>query len=295
MSAKTIRLLMPQGQGGNNPDYGFGARLLAWLAPSSDDPLIEVPIDPPATLALEDGILGRATLLRQMRAARDILAEHRPDRVVVFGGDCLVDQAPFAYLSELYGDSFGVLWIDAHPDVATPKERQHGHTMVLGSLLGQGDAEFAAEVPVPLAPERVMLAGLGRLSPQEAAFIESHNLPQISPEELAKGHAKVLDWISRAGIQHLAIHLDLDVLDPTLFRALSFGKPPMEASHLAGLRTGKMNFAEVAALIAGASAHVSVVGLGITEHLPWDALNLRNLLGQFPILTGGSAASDQSP
>ncbi len=33
MTKKTVRLLMPQWQGGNNPHYSFGAELLAWLAP----------------------------------------------------------------------------------------------------------------------------------------------------------------------------------------------------------------------------------------------------------------------
>jgi len=34
---KTLRLLMPQWQGGNNPTYYLGARLLAWLAPESGE------------------------------------------------------------------------------------------------------------------------------------------------------------------------------------------------------------------------------------------------------------------
>ncbi|MES2666723.1 MAG: arginase family protein [Pseudomonadota bacterium] len=282
---KTIRLLMPQWQGGNQPDYGLGAQLLAWLAPDSDDPLIEVPIDPPGPLplVLEDGIAGRAVLLRQMRAARAIIDALAPDRIVVFGGDCLVDQAPFAYLSQKYGPSFGVLWIDAHPDVATPADRPHGHTMVLGSLLGQGDAEFAAEVAVPVAADRVMLAGLGRLSAQEAAFIARHGIRQASPAELALGTAPVRDWIADAGIRHLAIHLDLDVLDPAVFRATGFARPQVDAT---GLRCGAMGFAELVALIADVSQATTVVGLGITEHLPWEAINLKAMLRQFPILTG---------
>jgi hypothetical protein len=53
------------------------------------------------TLQLEDGIVGRSALLTQLRAAQDI-ARHQPDRIVVLGGDCLVDLAPFAYLNERY-------------------------------------------------------------------------------------------------------------------------------------------------------------------------------------------------
>lgn len=47
MSAHTIRLLMPQWQGGDNSNYSFGAELLAWLAPQNDQPLIKVPVYEP--------------------------------------------------------------------------------------------------------------------------------------------------------------------------------------------------------------------------------------------------------
>ncbi len=39
----------------------------------------------------------------------------------MFGGDCLVDQASFAYLNERYKGNIGILWIDAHSDISTPK------------------------------------------------------------------------------------------------------------------------------------------------------------------------------
>lgn len=42
---KTLRLLMPQWQGGNNPPNVLGAHLLNWLAPNTDGPFEEVPVD----------------------------------------------------------------------------------------------------------------------------------------------------------------------------------------------------------------------------------------------------------
>lgn len=177
-----------------------------------------------------------------------------------------------------------MLWIDAHPDVATPNERSNGHTMVLGSLLGQGDDEFAAEVRVPLKPEHVMLAGLGRLVEQEAAFIERHGICHVTPIELAENGTVITDWIEATGIEHLAIHLDLDVLDPTLFRALGFAKPRTDPAVAATMRNGSMNFEEVIGLIVDVSQRTNVVALGITEHLSWDAMNLRNMLERLPIL-----------
>lgn len=96
---------MPQWQGGNDPAYTLGARLLAWLAPDSTEPLIEVPVEAEGDISLvnENGLHSRQALLRQLRAARDLIDVHAPDRIVVFGGDCLVELAPFAYLNERYG------------------------------------------------------------------------------------------------------------------------------------------------------------------------------------------------
>lgn len=39
---KTIRMLFPQWQGGNQELYSLGARLLAWLAPETEAPVFEV-------------------------------------------------------------------------------------------------------------------------------------------------------------------------------------------------------------------------------------------------------------
>ncbi|KAA6454709.1 hypothetical protein DX926_01305 [Bacillus atrophaeus] len=40
---KTLRLLMRQWQGGNNPPYVLGAHLFNWLAPKTNDPFEEMP------------------------------------------------------------------------------------------------------------------------------------------------------------------------------------------------------------------------------------------------------------
>jgi arginase family enzyme len=137
---KTLRLHMPQWQGGNMHDYYFGSRLLVWLAPPPDGPVETVPVPEPKsgkTLKLENGILGRGALIRQARAAREAIEIHRPDRIVTLGGDCLIDLAPIAYLNTRYGGNLGVLWVDAHPNVLTPKNFAQGNAQVLGALLGK--------------------------------------------------------------------------------------------------------------------------------------------------------------
>jgi arginase len=93
MTSTTLRLNMPQWQGGNEPAYRFGAELLAFLAPPAEGPeeTIEVP-DPGAgaTLDTDAGIVGRVALLAQVRAARAAIDRHSPERIVTIGGDCLI-------------------------------------------------------------------------------------------------------------------------------------------------------------------------------------------------------------
>ena len=74
---KTLRLHMPQWQGGNIQDYYFGSKLLAWLAPPADGPVETIPVPEPKpgeTLEIENGILGRGALIRQARAAREAIS-----------------------------------------------------------------------------------------------------------------------------------------------------------------------------------------------------------------------------
>lgn len=289
--SKTLRLFFPQWQGGNNPPYHFGAQLLAWLAPEHDGPSEEVQVAQPSDtpLKIEDGIRGRSALFEQYLDARRLIDKHRPDRLVVLGGDCLVDLAPFAYLNERYDGDLAVLWVDAHPDVMTPADYPNAHAHVLGNLLGQGDEQFASTVSRPLKPQNVMYAGLKETSEGETAFIQRFGLKHASPAELANSSAPVLEWFKATGARHLAIHLDLDVLDPALFRALLFANPqtPGEWDQVP---QGKMSIDQVVHLLADIATVADVVGLGIAEHLPWDALALKNMLAKLPLI--GSARRD---
>lgn len=287
----TLRLVVPQWQGGEHPAYPLGARMLAWLAPRGGDRTVEIGVPDPVDLPLplEDGVAGRAALMQQMAEIRDVLERHAPKRIVIFGGDCLVDQAPFAWLNQRHGGTLGVLWLDAHPDVASPRDRSRAHTMVLGNLLGRGDAAMSAEVPVPLRPERVMMVGLSRLLPYEAEEIAALGLQTLAVDRVAASSGQILDWITSTGISHLAIHLDLDVLDPLLFRSQGFAAPGQVLEGVMAERVGSMTFEHITRIIRDVSAACDVVGLGITEHMPWDAINLRHMLARLPILSGSGA------
>lgn len=284
MNHKTIRLLMPQWQGGDmGVSYPLGARLLAWLAPESDAPLLEVPVTQydGSSLQMEDGIKGRKQIIRQLRAARNILDAYEPDRVITFGGDCLVSQAPFAYLNEKYNGELGVLWIDAHLDVMTPQDFPNAHAMVLGNLLGEGDAGLAREVKVRLNPKNVMYAGVDEIRDIEVEPISRLGMHRTGSAELADNSAPVMSWIRESGIRHLAVHLDLDVLDPKLFRSLLFNNPNGDQIDAPA---GKMTLEQLTRLIVDVSSISNVVGMTFAEHMPWDDINLMNMMAKLPFM-----------
>jgi arginase len=288
-NGKTLRLHMPQWQGGNLHDYHFGSRLLAFLAPPPDGPVETIPVPEPKPgeiLVVEDGILGRGALIRQARAAREAIEKHRPDRIVTLGGDCLIDLAPMAYLNTRYGGHLGVLWVDAHPDVLTPKDFAQGNAQVLGALLGKGDSDLTGEVDTPIKPSHVMYAGLDAWMPVEGAIITALGLRHAGSASLAETSAPVLDWIAQQGITHLAVHFDVDVFDPQKFGAVVFNKPDAPKDAWADVPRGRMSPDQVVRLLQDVAASCDVVGLAIAEYMPWEAIVMRKLLRKLPLLGG---------
>jgi arginase len=285
----TLRLNMPQWQGGNDAGYHFGSQLLQWLSPAPNGPVETVPVPEPRpgeSLAIENGVIARGALLEQARAARRAIEKHMPDRIVTLGGDCLVDLAPMAYLNKRYDGKLGVLWVDAHPDVMTPHDYPHAHAHVLGSLLGKGDPDFSREVDRPISPARVMYAGLDAWAPVEEGVISALGLRHAGSASLAETSKPVTDWIMKEGITHVAVHFDLDVLDPARFRPLLFNKPTLPPGAFDGVPRGKMTTEQVVRLLRDVAAVCDMVGLAIAEHMPWDTLAMRNMLSQLPLLAG---------
>ena len=178
---RVLRLNLPVWQGGDRPNYRIGGRVLAAIAPDAQGPEETVPV-PRATAdvrPVEGGIVSRGALLDILAAARAAIERHAPDAIVALGGDCFVDLAPFAWLSERYGDELAVLWVDAHPDVMGAAETASAHAHVVALLVGEGDPALAATVRRPVDPERILYVGLGETSPAEADFIRRHGIASL--------------------------------------------------------------------------------------------------------------------
>ncbi len=281
---KTLRLLLPQWQGGNNPNYAFGAELLAYIAPNSNtSETIEMSVDKDfeKKLKVENGVVGEQVLFKQMEETAKILEEQQPDRVIIFGGDCSMDQVPFDYLNGKYSGKLGVLWLDAHPDVSTPNDMPRVHAMVLGNLLGNGAPQFAAKVKNPVSLSHVMYAGLIEKDLRdEDKPVKELNLRLAGPDELKENSQPIIDWIEENQIEYLAVHFDLDVLTPKDFRSILPAEPYLEDFDAA---IGEMTLAQVVRVLKDVSTKAEIVGLGIAEHMPWDAINLRKSLSEISI------------
>lgn len=305
MAKKTLRLVIPEWHGGMNPDYVFGSELLAQIVPpgaAEDTVKICVDTEVHEHPQRRDGIDEGDFLLRQMQETRRVLEERRPDKVIVLGGDCSVTQTPFAYLSETYGSELGVLWLDAHPDISGPARTTaarcaeheaaehtestapdsassaHLHEMVLANLLGLNpDSELTA-VRQPVETNRVLMAGLIEEDLREMdRACKELDLLIVSPEELKRDSRRAAAWIRENNIKYLAIHWDLDVLSPVDFRSIYPAEPYTDAADFPAA-VGRMTLRGVGRLLRDLSREAELVGLSITEHLPWDAMNLRRTL-----------------
>jgi arginase len=153
-------LCVPQWQGsrlGDSPRLAAGARRTAELV--SADAQVRVPVHDTGGKP-DAGVRSLAVLVENLRRTQETLAGIG-DVVVTSGSDCGMDPAPIAAARARYGDRLTVLWIDAHPDLYTPRTLRSGsfHGMVLRTLLGD---EPAALVPAhALTPEQVIMGGTG--------------------------------------------------------------------------------------------------------------------------------------
>lgn len=102
-----------------------------------------------------------------------------------------------------------VLWLDAHGDFNTPETTPSGFLggMCLAAACGKWDAELVEET---VDPARVVLCGVRDLDGQEQVLLETSGVRQVRPSQLADE----LDG------EEVYVHLDCDVLDPTVLPAL---------------------------------------------------------------------------
>lgn len=161
---------------------------------------------------------------------------------VLCAGDCSICVTTLPALARDRPDAF-VLWLDAHGDFNSPATSRSGFLggMGLAGACGVWDTGFDGPA---LDPSRVVMCGVRDVDPGEQVLLETGGVSRIErPSRLADALAG----------REVFIHLDLDVLDPSVVEG--FFAPVPGGFSAEGLRRILAEVAEVA----------TVVGIEITS------------------------------
>jgi len=162
-------------------------------------------------------------LMRMLsRAVREAVESGRFP--VILAGNCNTAVGTLAGL----GAAVGVTWFDAHGDFNTPETTTSGFLdgTAVAIISGRCWKQLAATVPgfQPIADERVCLVGTRELDPLEAKLLLESNISVIEPARIKSDLRSALKSIGEH-VERVYVHLDLDVLDPTVASANRFAVP----------------------------------------------------------------------
>ena len=158
---KTLRLVWPQWQGGNRFIYSYGAELLELLIGKDEKNTVYVPlIQDSDDRQIKDGIAFKDSQLKEYKKIYEIIREKNPESIITLGGDCSISLPSFRYLLEKYNYNAAILWFDRHGDISVTGETPDFHAMVLASLLGEGNSDFADFVTVKASKDRLLHVGV---------------------------------------------------------------------------------------------------------------------------------------
>jgi len=155
----------------------------------------------------------------------DLVAQARTsgDGVLVLAGDDTATVGIVSGLEQAHGAGarIGVIWLDAHGDFNTPETSYSGilagmPLAIIAGLAGpiwRGSANLAAPVPT----DRIVIAGVRDLDEKEEQLLRSTNVTILRSGDVTGGSA-YRDTIQqlRRNTDLLFLHVDLDVLDPSL-------------------------------------------------------------------------------
>jgi arginase len=201
--------------------------------------------EPPRALRYDDD-------LRESRAAIAAAGEQLEaalddgDYPVLLASDCSICLSTLPALARSEPDA-SVVWLDAHGDFNTPATTGSGFLggMCLAAACGRWDSGFGAGVD----PRRVVLSDGRALDPAEREEIDRAGVRVVAPAEVAEA----------ARGERVFLHLDLDILDPSVMAA---GLPA----------PGGLSADELRALLAALAGAAELIGVEITAFEAGDEL-----------------------
>lgn len=250
-------LVVPQWQGSPSAramQLVDGAEAIAGDLPRQRTTLVDVP--PSAGESLDTGIRRLSSLLRvrdevvaALAAAPTGTDSDPVEPVLVAGGDCGVAIPAIAHAAARH-DRLAVVWFDAHGDLHSPASSPSGAFA--------GMALRAVVEPLPLSvadgggrvePARVVLAGARELDPDERAALAETGITHLAVDELGDGEA-LTAALTLSGATAVHIHVDLDVLDPSVIDGVA---SPVPFGLTLDALVGAIRAARTALPLAGAS------------------------------------------
>jgi arginase len=158
------------------------------------------------------------------RLARRVAgARERGAFPLVLGGNCC------SCLGTVAGaGAEGAVWFDAHADFDTPEDNLSGFTDVMGLaiLTGSGWRALRETIPgfAPIAEEDVVLAGVRDLEPYQRDRLAASAVRTVPGAIDTAALGDALDRL-RESVLRVYLHVDLDVLDPSVGRANPYAAP----------------------------------------------------------------------
>ena len=221
-----------------------------------------------------DGVLDRDIIVKQTKAALDILNIEKPNKIVTLGGECSVSVVPFTYLYHKYDGDVAMIWIDAHPDITLPGDVYAGyHAMAVTACMGYGEKQLMSILPSQIKADKILLVGIRNWERDEIKVRQKqYGIKNISSEELTENSDAIRTWLKSCGASKVVIHFDMDVLDPT------------EIIAAVGTDANGMKMEQVIRIINDIASEKEIVGLTIAEAMPRVAIRIKKMLEQLPLL-----------
>ncbi len=218
-------------------------------------------VRPPGRTRNEEGVAAYSRAL----AGRVAAAAGSGAFVLLLGGDCSILLG--ALLGVRNDAPIGLAYIDAHADFATPQKSRTGSaaSMDLALAVGRGDtplARLAGAEPLVCATD---VALIGRRDHAEPWYGHDAlrasgvlDLPHDSVRALGPGGAAhaALQRVARRDLAGFWIHLDADVLDPSVIPAVDSPEP------------GGLSLDEAADLLAPLASDPEALGMQLTIYDP---------------------------
>jgi arginase len=172
---------------------------------------------------------------------------------IVLSGNC---NAALGTVSGCGAEPTGIVWFDGHGEATTPESTRSGFLdgMPISILVGRAWHTLAKSVPgfSPIPGNRIVLFGARDLEAAECTLLEESGVQQLATVDQLK---KILPALVK-GAERVYVHVDLDVLDPSVATSNQW-TPPDGIS----LKTLLQAIQEV-------KSHAKIAALGIASYDP---------------------------